>query len=156
MWHNEIVKIKEKEIFMEFSELDTAIQEKIIELLNNHIATSANILKKDRCLIPMLMLPDTKQLVILQSRDGSVDVDKAYAAVVGKLKSEDFTYALFSYSTRIRLSAGGETDALKTYIFTQNGIEVSFYTPFVIKGLFKKTINVEKSIMAEIKEKIFD
>ena len=104
----------------------------------------------------MLMIPDSNQLVSLQSRDGSVDVDKAYATVVEKLKNEAFTYALFSYSTRIGLAAGGETDALKTYIFTQNGIEVSFYTPFAVKGLFKKTINVEKSILAEIKENVFD
>ena len=141
---------------MKFSELDTAVQESIIDLLNNHIASSANILKQDRCLIPMLMIPESNQLVTLQSRDGSVDVDKAYAAAVANLKNEAFTYALFSYSTRIGLAAGGETHALKTYIFTQNGIEVSFYTPFAVKGLFKKTINVEKSILAEIKEHIFD
>ena len=141
---------------MNFSELDTAVQESIIDLLNNHIASSADILKQDRCLIPMLMIPDSNQLVSLQSRDGSVDVDRAYAAVVGKLKNDAFRYALFSYSTRIGLAAGGETDALKTYIFTQNGIEVSFYTPFTVKGLFKKTINVEKSILAEIKENVFD
>ncbi|MBR2340877.1 MAG: hypothetical protein IKA72_00510 [Clostridia bacterium] len=141
---------------MNFSELNTATQERIIELLNNHIAASADILKQDRCLIPMLMIPDLNQLVSLQSRDGTVDVDRAYAAVVGKLKNEVFTYALFSYSTRIRLETGAKTDALKTYIFTQNGIEVSFFTPFTIKGLFKKTINIEKSILAEIKENIFD
>ena len=141
---------------MKFSELDTAVQESIIALLNNHIASTVDILKQDRCLIPMLMIPDSNQLVSLQSRDGSVDVDKAYATVVGKLKDEAFAYALFSYSTRIGLAAGGETDALKTYIFTQNGIEVSFYTPFAIKGLFKKTLTVEKSILAEIKENIFD
>ena len=141
---------------MNFSELDTAVQENVIDLLNNHIAATADILKQDRCLIPMLMIPDSNQLVSLQSGDGSVDVDRAYAAVVGKLKNEAFTYALFSYSTRIGLAAGGETDALKTYIFTQNGIGVSFYTPFTVKGLFKKTINVEKSILAEIKEHIFD
>ena len=141
---------------MKFSELDTAVQESIIDLLNNHIASTADILKQDRCLIPMLMIPDSNQLVSLQSRDGSVDVDRAYAAVVEKLKDETFTYALFSYSTRIGLAAGGKTDALKTYIFTQNGIEVSFYTPFTVKGLFKKSINVEKSILAEIKENIFD
>ena len=86
---------------MNFSELDTAVQESIIDLLNNHIASSADILKQDRCLIPMLMIPDSNQLVSLQSRDGSVDVDRAYDAVVGKLKNEAFTYALFSYSTRI-------------------------------------------------------
>ena len=141
---------------MKFSELDTAVQESIVDLLNKHIASSVDILKQERCLIPMLMIPESNQLVSLQSRDGSVDVDRAYAAVVGKLRNEAFTYALFSYSTRIGLVAGGETDALKTYIFTKNGIEVSFYTPFTVKGLFKKTINVEKSILAEIKEHIFD
>ena len=141
---------------MKFLELDPAVQESIIDLLNNHIASSVGILKQDRCLIPMLMIPDSNQLVSLQSRDGSADVDRAYAAVVGRLKNEAFTYALFSYSTRIGLAAGGETDALKTYIFTQNGIEVSFYTPFTVKGLFKKSINVEKTILAEIKENIFD
>ena len=140
---------------MTFAELDTVTQEKIVDLLNNHIATTANILKQDRCLIPMLMIPDTKQLVSLQSRDGSVDVDKAYTAVVGKLKNEAFTYALFSYSTRIGLATGEETDALKTYIFTPEGLEVSFYTPFTVKGLFKKVINIEKSILVEIKENIF-
>ena len=139
---------------MNFSELDTAVQESIIDLLNNHIVSAAGILKQDRCLVPMLMIPDSNQLVSLQSRDGSVDVDKAYAAVVGKLKDEAFTYALFSYSTQIGLTTGGVSDALKTYIFTKNGIEVSFYTPFAVKGLFKKKINVEKSILAEIKENV--
>ena len=140
---------------MKFSELDTTVQKSLVDLLNNHIAATADILKQDRCLIPMLMIPDSNQLVSLQSGDGSVDVDKAYAFVVEKLKNEAFTYALFSYSTRIGLSAGGETDALKTYIFTQNGIEISFYTPFTLKGLFKKSINVDKSILADIKENIF-
>ncbi len=140
---------------MKFAELDNTTQEKIIELLNNHIAATADILKQDRCLIPMLMIPDSNQLISLQSSDGSIDVDRAYAAVIGKLKNESFTYALFSYSTRIGFAAGGETDALKTYIFVQNGVEVSFYTPFTVKGLFKKTINVEKSILSEIKENVF-
>ena len=141
---------------MKFSDLDNVTQEKMIELLNNHVAVTADILKQDRGLIPMLMISNTNQLVSLQSRDGSVDVDKAYALVIEKLKNETFTYALFSYSTRIGLATGGESDALKTYIFTSNGIEVSFYTPFAIKGIFKKTINVEKTIFSEIKENIFD
>lgn len=141
---------------MKFSEFDTTHQERIIELLNNHIAASADILKQDRCLIPILMIPDSNQLISLQSVDGSIDVDRAYAAVVGKLKNEVFTYALFSYSTRIVLETGRKTDSLKTHIFTQNGIEVSFYTPFKLKGLFKKTITIEKSILAEIKENILD
>ena len=141
---------------MNFSELDTAVQESIVDLLNNHIASSADILKQDRYLIPMLMIPDSNQLMSLQSKDGNTDVDKAYAFVIEKLKKETFTYALFSYSTRIGLASGTETDALKTYIFTSNGIEVSFYTPYSLKGFFKKSINVEKTTLSELKENVFD
>ena len=141
---------------MKFSEIDSNVQDKIVDMLNNHIAATANILKQDRHLIPMLMIPDTKQLVSLQSIDGTIDVDGAYAAVINKLRNEDFTYALFSYSSKIGLVNGKVIDALKTYIFTKDGLEVSFYTPFEVKGIFKKVINVEKSMLAEIKENIFE
>ena len=141
---------------MKFSEIDSNVQDKIVDMLNNHIAATVNILKQDRHLIPMLMIPDTKQLVSLQSIDGTIDVDGAYAAVINKLRNEDFTYALFSYSSKIGLVNGKVIDALKTYIFTKDGLEVSFYTPFEVKGLFKKVINVEKSMLAEIKENIFE
>ena len=141
---------------MKFSEIDSNVQDKIVDMLNNHIASTVNILKQDRHLIPMLMIPDTKQLVSLQSKDGTIDVDGAYAAVINILRKEDFTYALFSYSSKIGLVNGKVIDALKTYIFTKDGLEVSFYTPFEVKGLFKKVINVEKSMLAEIKENIFE
>lgn len=141
---------------MKFSEIDSNVQDKIVDMLNNHIASTVNILKQDRYLIPMLMIPDTKQLVSLQSKDGTIDVDRAYAAVINKLRNEDFTYALFSYSSKIGLVNGKVWDALKTYIFTKDGLEVSFYTPFEVKGIFKKVINVEKSMLAEIKENIFE
>ena len=141
---------------MKFSEIDSNVQDKIVDMLNNHIAATVNILKQDRCLIPMLMIPDTKQLVSLQSIDGTIDVAGAYDAVINKLRNEDFTYALFSYSSKIGLVNGKVCDALKTYIFTKEGLEVSFYTPFEVKGIFKKVINVEKSMLAEIKENIFE
>ncbi len=141
---------------MKFSEIDSNVQDKIVDMLNNHIAAKVNILKQDRHLIPMLMIPDTKQLVSLQSKDGTIDVDRAYATVINKLRNEDFTYALFSYSSKIGLVNGKVIDALKTYIFTKDGLEVSFYTPFKVKGIFKKVINVEKSMLAEIKENIFE
>ena len=141
---------------MKFSEIDSNVQDKIVDMLNNHIASTVNILKQDRYLIPMLMIPDTKQLVSLQSKDGTIDVDRAYDAVINILRKEDFTYALFSYSSKIGLVNGKVIDALKTYIFTKDGLEVSFYTPFEVKGIFKKVINVEKSMLAEIKENIFE
>lgn len=140
---------------MNFTELDSTIQETIINMLNNHISSSADILIEDNYLIPMLMIPDTKQLFSLESEDGSFDIDNAYNTVIEILKNETFTYALFSYSTRIGLANDDETDALKTYIFTKNGIEVSFYTPYTIQGIDKKTINIEKSIFANLKESIF-
>ena len=140
---------------MNFSDLDTAVQNHIVEMLNSHLSTSADILKQDSFLIPMLMIPDSRQFISLQSADGGIDVDKAYARVVEKLRTESFHSALFSYSTRIGLSSGGETDALKTYIFTSDGIEVSFYTPYTIKGFFKKSVTIEQSILAGVKENIF-
>lgn len=39
---------------MDFSDLDTSKQESIIDLLRDHITFTADILKQDRCLIPML------------------------------------------------------------------------------------------------------
>lgn len=141
---------------MQFAELDGAVREKIIEALTDHIVVVADILKKDRCLMPMLMVSGTKQLMSLQAQDGSVDVDRAYARVVELLKTENFGYALFSYSTRIGLASGRETDALKTHIFTSDGMEVSFYTPYTVKGIFKKSVSFEKNIFDQIKEGIFE
>ena len=48
------------------------------------------------------------------------------------------------------------SNAIKTYIFTAQGIEVSFYTPYSLKGLPRKSINVEKTIFGGIKEHVFD
>lgn len=141
---------------MKFAELDTTVQKRLVELLNNHIATSVDIINQDSCLISMLMIPDSNQLISFQPKDGNTDVDKAYAFVVEKLKKENFTYALFSYSTQLCLSSGSVTDASKNYIFTSDGIEIAFYTPYTLKGIFKKSINIEQTIFSELKENIFD
>ena len=139
---------------MKWEDLDATVQESILELLNQHLLTSADILQQDRCLLPMLMLPDSHQVMSLQAEDGNTDVDKAYRFVVEALKQEVFTYALFSYSTRIGLASGKETDAVKTCIFTAERIEVSFFTPYRLKGFLKKTIQMEKSIVFEVKNDI--
>lgn len=140
---------------MKFEDLDADIRNHIIELLDNHIAISVDILKQDHCLSPMLMIPDSKQLISLQPKGENTDVDKAYAFVVEKLKREAFSYALFSYSTQIGLSSG-ITNALKTYIFSSTGIEVSFFTPYTLKGKLKKSIQLEKTILFEYKENVFN
>lgn len=141
---------------MEFSNLDVELQEQIITALNNHLEISTDIIKKDRYLLPMLLIPESKQLIGLQSKDGVQDVDKAYEKAVELLKSESFSCALFSYSTRIGLADGGETDTLKTCVFTADGLAVSFFTPYSIKGFIKKSIIFEKTIFSEIKENVFN
>ena len=141
---------------MNFSDIDVEVQEKILELLNNHIATSVDIIKTDHILLPMLILFDSRQLFSLQAKDDKTDVDKAYSFVVDKLKKESFSYALFSYSTQIEFENGKISSAIKTYIFTAQGIEVSLYTPYSLKGLLRKSINIGKTIFGGIKEHVFN
>lgn len=141
---------------MHFTDLDNATQQNILQLLDNHISVAAAILEQDRCLLPMLVMPDLKQVINLQPEDDNVDVDKAYAHVIDYLKAGTFTYALFSYSTRIGLASGKETDALKIHVFSSSGVDAAFYTPYTLKGLFRKSVLFDKTIFSELKEHIFD
>ena len=138
---------------MDFSELDSLIQYVIMDLLNSHIKATVSILKKDRYLIPMMVL-DSNQLISLQSQDGSIDVDRAYDFVLKKLKNESFNHAVFSYSTKVCISEGSITDVIKTYVFLSNGLEVSFYTPYTVKGFLKKKVSVGNTLLIEVKENV--
>ena len=138
---------------MDFSELDSLIQYVIMDLLNSHIKATVSILKKDGYLMPMMIL-DSNQLISLQSQDGSTDVDRAYVFVVEKLKNESFDHAVFSYSSKVCLSEGSLTDVIKTYVFLSNGLEVSFYTPYTVKGIFKKKVSVGNTLLIEVKENV--
>ena len=138
---------------MDFSQLDSLIQYEIMDLLNSHIKATVSILKKDRYLMPMMIL-DSNQLISLQSQDGSTDVDRAYVFVVEKLKNESFDHAVFSYSSKVCLSEGSLTDVIKTYVFLSNGLEVSFYTPYTVKGFFKKKVSVGNTLLIEVKENV--
>lgn len=138
---------------MDFSQLDSLIQYEIMDLLNSHIKATVSILKKDRYLMPMMVL-DSNQLISLQSQDGGIDVDRAYAFVLKKLKNESFDHAVFSYSTKVCISDGSLTDVIKTYVFLSNGLEVSFYTPYTVKGFFKKKVSVGNTLLIEVKENV--
>ena len=139
---------------MKFTDFEVAVQERVKKLLSDHIARCAQIIPKDGGLLPMMFLPDTRKLIGLQSSDGQADVDRAYAYAVKTLKGTSFSYALFSYSTQINFD-GKTKDALKTCIFLANGVEFSFFTPYKIKGLFKKSIAFENSVLSRIKESVF-
>lgn len=141
---------------MDFYDIDTGLQKDILSLLNDHISISTEIIKADHQLLPMLALPDSKQLFSLQPKGEKTDVDKAYASVINKLKTEVFSYALFSYSTKVVLENGKASDVIKTVVFTSSGLEFSFFTPYVLKGFFKKSIEIQQTIFGEIKEKFFD
>ena len=75
---------------MNFDKLEPDIQKSLIELLNEHITLTEDILKKYKCLLPMLMIPDTKQLVSLQPQNGQSAPAKAYEAVIRMLKKQSF------------------------------------------------------------------
>lgn len=141
---------------MVFSDIEVQVQEKILELLNNHIAASTDIIKVDHILLPMLILPDSNQLLSLQPESGEADVDRAYEFTINKLKNEPFSYALFSYSTKVCFANGKISDAIKTFVFTSHGIEVSFITPYSIKGILKKTVNIEKTFIGGVNDGAFD
>ena len=138
---------------MDFSQLDSLIQYEIMDLLNSHIKATVSILEKDRYLMPMMIL-DSNQLISLQSQDGSTDVDRAYSFVLKKLKNESFNHAVFSYSSKVCISDGSLTDVIKTYVFLSNGLEVSFYTPYTVKGFFKKKVSVGNTLLIDVKENV--
>ena len=138
---------------MDFSQLDSLIQYEIMDLLNSHIKATVSILEKDRYLMPMMIL-DSNQLISLQSQDGSTDVDRAYSFVLKKLKNESFNHAVFSYSSKVCISDGSLTDVIKTYVFLSNGLEVSFYTPYTVKGFFNKKVSVGNTLLIEVKENV--
>ena len=140
---------------MIFSDLDKKVQKEILKLLHNHIAISSEIIKKDRFLMPMMCLPEKNKLIGLQSRDGKIDIEKAYAHAVKTLKKENFSYALFSYSMPSSITTGPIKGVLKTHVFTGNGLDVSFNTYYVVKGMLKN-FSIEKSVFNEIKENVFD
>lgn len=144
---------------MNFNDIETTVQNDIIEFLNDHIVAAVDIIREDKCLLPMLIIKgdtdESNQLFSLQARDGNTDIDKAYAHVIQKLKSICFTYALFSYSTQIVLNSGEITDALKTCIFAKNGLEVDFYTPFAFRENEENEIVIEETFLTEVTENIF-
>ena len=144
---------------MDFKDINIDAQNKIVDILNNHIAAVVGILKEDKFLEPMMRINanDSKDtLISLVSEDGSIDVDRALETSINRLKVTEFNYALFSYSTQIGLSPTKIMDALKTYIFIKDGLTVAFYTPYEFKGLFKKNINIERTLLAEVIENIFE
>lgn len=140
---------------MKFTDLSSETRDKILELLQTHISKATNLIRTDRCFYPMMMIPDTNQVISLMPKGRYVDIDRAYATAVDKLRNEPFTYALFSYSTRVGSAEGIEKDALKTCIFTSDGIEADFVTPYTLKGFFKKTIELDSTQLFALKENFF-
>ncbi|MDR2201730.1 MAG: hypothetical protein LBP26_03050 [Clostridiales bacterium] len=142
---------------MNFSEIEPNRRDAFLDLLDTHLRGSSGNLKKDKCLPPMLLTTGKESNVArcLVPKSGKYDVDEAFEAALLILKSEDYDNALFSYSTKVGLSDGRPVKALKSFVIGKNGLTVVFFTPYRIKGLFKKRVLYEKSIIGEIVEDIF-
>jgi len=145
---------------MNFQDIPNEIADKILELLNYHLAASTSNLAKDKCVLPMLMTqgskPNSNNIMSLQQKNGQINVDMALSVAVKNLQNIDFDFALFSYSTQIGLRDDKFTDALKTYIFVKSGLTVVFFTPYKISGFIKKKVDYQKSIISEIIDNIFN
>lgn len=140
---------------MQFEDLDQEIQESILNMLEYHVNTCAQILTEEGTYIPMLIVPDAHLYLCLVPEDGETDVDRAYELAIERLKPLTFSYAIFSYSTQLASEKGKVIDALKTYVFTANGIEVTFFTTYTRKGLFKKKLAFGETFLHELKENVF-
>jgi hypothetical protein len=145
---------------MKFNEIEQNVQNEIVDLLNNHLQASLDIVRKDKVLEPLLVIKGKKegdnQLVSLQSADGRTDVDKAFLKCKELLKNNEFKYSIFSYSTKMGTNTGGISNAIKTIIIAEGGLAVTFFSPYVIKGLFNKTVHVGETVLYEIVENIFE
>ena len=139
---------------MLFSELDATVRQDITALLNAHIEASAEILEEDGYIPPMLLFPDTEALSDFSEIEEDIDEDTAYAVTIEALSGEDFSYAVLSFSTTILLR-GEETEALKTFIFSGDGLECLFYTPYTISGGFRKTVQLQKTVIFDVRENVF-
>lgn len=142
---------------MRFKELDRAIQDMVRQMVDEHLQASIPILARDKELLPMMQVRGNcgNQLVMLQSAGSDMDVGKAYAAAVSKLKGLDFDCALFSYSTQIGLGDGRWTTALKSVVMTKAGLAVSIFVPYEIKGLFKKQVHCGQMIVQDVQTDAF-
>lgn len=139
---------------MQFEDLDQETQESILEMLKQRVEACAESLAEDGSCIPILFVPDANLLIGLMAEDGETDVDIAYELAIERLKQLTFSYASFSYSTQLVSEKGKVIDALKTYVFTANGIEVTFFTTYTRKGLFKKKLAFGETFLHELKENV--
>lgn len=139
---------------MRFNDIEPALRDNVSELMCEHLSSITQMLAKDKYLMPMLAIykdaPESNQLVGLQPRESESDVDKAYDYVVQKLKSTDFKYAIFFYSTQICLEGGKQTTAVKSTVFTGNGPAIVFYTPYSVNGLLKRKVEYGRIAVADI------
>ena len=144
---------------MEFKDFDKKTQDDITALVKENLVVAQDIIRTDKFLIPILTIKKDNaqdEIVGLVSADGDDDVDKAFDLAFEKLKNTDFSYARFTYSTQILSRNGGIADAIKTCIFVKGGVMISFFTPYLIKGLFSKKVFIGDTILEDITENIFE
>ena len=145
---------------MNFTDIDIERQDIIINELNNHLVVSHDLLKKDKCILPLLIIKgETKEetkLISLQPQDVLIDVDRAFAAVIAQLRTTQFKISIFSYSTKMSFDGKQYIDAIKSVIIFKEGLTAVIFSPYVIKGLINKKVYIGESTMEQVIENIFE
>lgn len=144
---------------MKFTDIDTKRQNIIVDELNNHLVASHSILKKDKCILPLLIIkgenPNENKLISLQPASGQMDVDAAFESAIETLKASEFKIAIFSYSTKMSFDGKEYIDAIKSVIIFNDGLSAIIFSPYVIKGFINKKVYIGKSTMEQVIENIF-
>ncbi len=134
---------------MEFEDLPQNIQSEFTQLYKRHIKICIDLLKEDRCVMPMLIVnrEGNGNFVSLESECDVFDREKAFAAAKEFLRQQPFETAIFSYSDDGILK---NSSALVTYVFDQSGACALYFTAYHYGGLFKRTPVYDKHILGNV------
>jgi len=145
---------------MKFDDLATKLQEEVIALIDEHLTIISNLLVTDKSIQPMMLVAENsgeKKLMGFQPMNGNQDVDVAYQRAISNLKKiKDLHLAVFCYTTRFGIPDGKIIDAVKNVVFTADGLAITFVTPYIRKGLFKKQVFFDETVCFGIEENVFN
>ena len=136
---------------MEFGELPPQMMDAFMQILNDHLDVAQVNLENDKILFPVLAFVNGDfslgQVIPLQPpMTTQINSEAALGAAIQILAGSYYEKALFSCSTRIKAGDGDVIEAIKTVIFDQSGVAVTFYTPYHYKGMFKKKVVYSQNI----------
>ncbi len=131
---------------MRQEEFSLELKEQFLKLYNNHIEICKDILKKERCVLPILVVNNgiDSKLISFQPQNGIVDYDKALQKAKDYLNTQNYETAIFSYSSDKIIN---KSNVLVIHLFDSSNISVLYYVKYHFKGIFNKKVIFEEQII---------